>query len=167
MCFPGDSFQVQVRLQPWYTGASVTVMTMIGAQVGSDRVTFGLGRDQTVWVDGAPSTLSATNTVSDPDDLSFVGGTVVVTSGGFANDGDVLSATTSGTSITATYNSGSETLTLWGTDTLAHYQSVLDSVTLASSNNPTNTGANRTRTVTWQVNDGEAANNLSTPSRRR
>jgi autotransporter passenger strand-loop-strand repeat protein len=112
---------------------------------------------------GTTTTLSPNTTVSDPDDLSLVGGTVIVTSGGFANDGDVLSATTSGTSITATYNSGTETLTLSGTDTLAHYQSVLDSVTLASGNNPTNTGANRTRTVTWQVNDGEAANNLSTP----
>jgi autotransporter passenger strand-loop-strand repeat protein len=112
---------------------------------------------------GTTTTLSPNTSVSDPDDLSLVGGTVIVTSGGFANDGDVLSATTSGTNITATYNSGSETLTLSGTDTLAHYQSVLDSVTLASGNNPTNTGANRTRTVTWQVNDGEAANNLSTP----
>ena len=108
---------------------------------------------------GATATLSPNTTVSDPDDLTLVGGTVVV-SGGFAGDGDVLSASTSGTSITATYTSGNETLTLSGTDTLAHYQSVLDSVTftagsVASGTNP--------RTVTWQVNDGEAANNLSTP----
>jgi RHS repeat-associated protein len=63
--FPGDSFQVQARLSPWYSGSSVSVMTEIGAQVGTDRVTFGLGRDQTVWVDGTPSTLSSSNTVLD------------------------------------------------------------------------------------------------------
>ena len=40
---------------------------------------------------------------------------------------------------------------------------MLDSVTFASGNDPTNSGANTTRTISWQVNDGAAANNLSTP----
>ena len=34
---------------------------------------------------------------------------------------------TTGTSITASYNAATETLTLSGSDTLAHYQQVLDS----------------------------------------
>jgi hypothetical protein len=41
---PDDSFQVQVRMQPWYSGASVSVTTMAAIEVGSDRVTIGLGR---------------------------------------------------------------------------------------------------------------------------
>src|SRR4029077_4430224 len=76
-------------------------------------------------------------------------------------DGDVLAVATTGTAIAASYNAASETLTLTGTDTLAHYQSVLDSVTFASGANPTNAGANPTRTVTWAVDDGSASNNLS------
>ena len=49
-----------------------------------------------------------------------------ITGGAFAGGGDVLAANISGTSITASYDSATETLTLTGSDTLAHYQSVLD-----------------------------------------
>src|SRR5262249_4553393 len=78
--------------------------------------------------------------------------------------GDTLAATTAGTSITATYDAASATLTLSGSDTLAHYQSVLGSVTyFSSSDNPTNFDADLTRTIAWQLNDGSIANNLSTP----
>src|SRR5207302_5622763 len=85
-----------------------------------------------------------------------------VTGGAFAGDGDVLAANVAGTSITASYNAATETLTLTGSDTLAHYQSVLDSVTFSSGSNPTNSGANPFRTLTWVVNDGSGSNNLST-----
>src|SRR5262249_23213614 len=45
------------------------------------------------------------------------------------------------------------------------YQSVLDSVTFNStSSNPTNFGDNRTRTVSWTLNDGAGSNNLSAPA---
>jgi len=77
----------------------------------------------------------------------------------------VLAANITGTSITASYDAPTETLTLSGTDTLAHYAQVLDLVTFNSlGGNPTNFGANRTRTVTWTVNDGSSSNNLSTPA---
>ncbi len=42
--------------------------------------------------------------------------------------GDTLAATTTGTSITASYNASTGVLSLSGSDTLAHYQQVLDSV---------------------------------------
>ncbi len=32
--------------------SSVSVNTMIAAQIGSDRVTFGIDRTDTVWIDG-------------------------------------------------------------------------------------------------------------------
>ena len=85
-----------------------------------------------------------------------------ITGGTFAGDGDVLSANMAGTSITASYNSATETLTLSGSDTLAHYQQVLDSVTFASrATTRTNYGSNTTRTVTWTVDDGSGSFNLS------
>ena len=40
---PGDTFQVQVRLQPYQGSASGTVITMAAAMVGTDRITL---RDQ-------------------------------------------------------------------------------------------------------------------------
>ena len=107
-------------------------------------------------------TLSPNLTVSDPDDRNLASATVSITGGTFSGDGDTLAATTTGTAISASYNSATETLTLSGSDALAHYQSVLASVTFSSSSqNPTNGGANPSRTVTWVANDGAASNNLS------
>jgi hypothetical protein len=107
--------------------------------------------------------LASAVSISDPDNLALAGATVAITGGTFAGDGDVLAAGTAGTSITASYNSTSETLILSGSDTLANYQSVLDSVTFSSTSlNPTAYGSDPTRTLTWVVNDGSASSNLST-----
>ena len=105
-----------------------------------------------------PVLLSATATVSDVDNLNLASATVQITTGLFA--GDVLSAATAGTSITASYNAATGVLTLTGSDTLAHYQQVLDSVTYSStSHNPTNFGTDTTRTITWAVSDGTLPSN--------
>ena len=53
---PGDAFQVQVRMLPWFGGASVSVTTMAAIQVGGDRVTVAVGRSSPVWVDGVAVT---------------------------------------------------------------------------------------------------------------
>jgi ELWxxDGT repeat protein len=104
---------------------------------------------------GSTVTLSSSASVSDPDNLDLVGATVSITGGTFSGDGDVLAASTAGTSITASYNAGSETLTLTGSDTLAHYQQVLDTITFNStSGDPSDYGSDPTRTVTWALNDG-------------
>ena len=110
---------------------------------------------------GQTLTVAPSASVADPDNLTLANATVKVTGGTFAGDGDVLAANVSGTSITASYNAATETLTLTGSDTLAHYQQVLDSVTFSSGANPTNSGANPTRTLTWTINDGAGSNNLS------
>src|SRR5215210_1417893 len=103
----------------------------------------------------APVTLSPAVTVSDVDNAGLVSATVRITGGIFAGDGDVLAANVSGTLITASYNAANETLLLSGSDTLAHYQQVLRTVTFSStSNNPTNAGGDTTRSIEWQVNDG-------------
>src|SRR5206468_3620668 len=88
---------------------------------------------------GPAVTLSPAVTITDPDSLNLAGATVAITGGTFAGDGDVLAADTTGTSITASYDSATETLTLTGADTFAHYQQVLDSVTfVTASENPDN-----------------------------
>jgi hypothetical protein len=68
---PGDTFQVQIRTQPYYNGAGASVTTEVAAAIGTDRVTFDLFRTATVWVDGSPVTPSANGL---PMDLS--GGTL-------------------------------------------------------------------------------------------
>jgi hypothetical protein len=109
----------------------------------------------------APVTLSPALTLSDVDSATLIGATMRIAGGIFPGDGDVLAASVAGTAITAGYNAATETLTLSGTDTLAHYQQVLASVTFESTSaNPTDFGAHPARTVEWQVNDGAAGNNL-------
>ena len=62
---------------------------------------------------------------------------------------ELLAANTTGTSIVASY--AAPTLTLTGSDTVAHYQQVLRTVTYNNtSQNPTTT----TRALNFQVNDG-------------
>jgi hypothetical protein len=72
---PGDSFQVQVRLQPWGSNSgtygSVSVITQLAAALGSDRVTIDLDRADPVWVDGSPVTFSE----ADPT-ITLAGGTI-------------------------------------------------------------------------------------------
>ena len=48
----GDTFAVQARMAPYSANSTVSVMTMIGARVGTDQVTFGLGRDDVIAVNG-------------------------------------------------------------------------------------------------------------------
>jgi hypothetical protein len=69
---PGDTFQVQVRLQAWEGSSYVSVITQAAAAVGSDRVTFGVGRSDFVMVDGQATTLSASNPT-----LNLAGGQLV------------------------------------------------------------------------------------------
>ena len=98
-------------------------------------------------------------TVADSDNQNLATATVTISNG--FQSGDVLAATVTGTSITAVYNAGTHVLTLSGSDTLAHYQQVLDSVTFANTtnDNPTNFGANPSRTISWIVNDGALDSN--------
>src|SRR5262249_49346071 len=69
--------------------------------------------------------------------------------------GDVLTDSTAGTSITSSYNAATGVLTLTGLDTVANYQSVLDSVQYHGGENPTDFSRTDTsRTLTWVINDG-------------
>src|SRR5262249_60804749 len=143
---------------------STTQTTTIGLTALNDAPTLsGVTGVTSFTENGAAVTASPNLSVTDPDNLTLVNATVTV-GNGFAGDGDVLSFSTAGTSITGSYNSATERLVPAGSHTLAHYQSVLDSVTFNStSENPTNYGSNLSRVLTWTVNDGSASNNTNTP----
>ncbi len=71
-------------------------------------------------------------TITDADSSTLQSMTVTLTN---PLDGvlETLAANTTGTSITASYNSGTGQLTLSGSDTVAHYQAVLRTVTYNNS----------------------------------
>jgi hypothetical protein len=107
---------------------------------------------------GSAATLDSGATVGNSDGTELDGATIAV-SGGDSADGDTLAAVTTGTSITATYNAATETLTLSGADTAADYQKVIDSVTFASTS-----GTAATRTIDWSVTNGILSSGTATSS---
>ncbi|NLF32487.1 MAG: tandem-95 repeat protein, partial [Planctomycetes bacterium] len=105
------------------------------------------------WTEGdaAEALVAADATITDPDTTNLASMTVAIT-GNFVA-GDTIGYDTGGTSIGADYNAATGVLTLTGPDTVAHFQTVLRSLTFAStSDDPTAA----VRTVTVTVNDGTA-----------
>ncbi len=96
--------------------------------------------------------------LTDASSTLLMGATVAIAGGTFANDGDVLTAVTNGTQITASYNPANEVLTLAGADTVTNYQAVLSTVAFGS----TNAGTNSQRSVAWTVTDGVLASFVTT-----
>jgi hypothetical protein len=106
----------------------------------------------------AASVIDSSVTVTDVDNANMSSATVAIGTG-FATGQDVLDANVTGTTIGKSYNAATGVLTLTGSDTKAHYQQVLDSVTyFNSSENPS--GADRT--INYTVNDGALNSNTST-----
>jgi hypothetical protein len=110
--------------------------------------------------DGTPVTLITGSSLSDSDNTMLRSGSVSIT-GGFDSGVDKLSisgaasGTVSGTSISFSYNASTGVMLLTGVDTLAHYQTALADVQfLASGDNPTNYGADNSRTLSYKVSDG-------------
>ena len=152
------------------TSTNSAVMTITINPVNDAPVLSGVQSSAAFTPGGSAVQLSKALAVDDVDNTTLFGATVRVSAGTFVGDGDALSVNgiTSGTigGITFSYNAGSETLSLTGTDTKANYQQVLEQVDFRSTSfSPTNGGLNTSRTITWQLDDGSGAgnNNLSTP----
>ena len=96
-------------------------------------------------------------TVGDVDSATLTGATVTIT-GNLAPAEDVLAFTDQG-AITGAYDAATGTLTLSGTATPTEYRTALRSVTYENtSQNP----STATRTITFQVDDGDALSNAAT-----
>ncbi|MBL1264479.1 tandem-95 repeat protein [Methylomicrobium sp. RS1] len=106
--------------------------------------------------DGGAVVVDSGLTVTDTNDTDLESATVTI--GNLLDSGnETLAVDTTGTSITASYSA--PTLTLTGTDTVAHYQQVLRSVTYDNgSQNPDSTA----RTIDFKANDGSIDSNTIT-----
>jgi VCBS repeat-containing protein len=104
-----------------------------------------------------PVTLSPAALASDVDNLNLAAGIVSIASG-FV-DGDVLTVNgqQSGTfaGIDFAYDAGRRALAFTRPEEVADYQTLMQAVQFQStSDNPTNFGANPTRTLAWGLHDG-------------
>jgi len=109
-------------------------------------LTLGGGGNTTTYAEGsAPIAVDPALTVTDTQSSSLVSATATISSG--LEPGDLLTAATPGTGITASYSNA--TLTLTGTASLATYQAVLQGMRFSGT-----TTAGGSRTILWTANDG-------------
>jgi Big-like domain-containing protein len=109
--------------------------------------------------DGGPVAVDPAIAASDVDSPNLLSATVTLTSRPDGNAAESLAATTAGTGITATYTQATGVLSLTGTDSVANYQQVLQSVTYNdTSQNPSTTN----RSIGFVVNDGSLDSNTVT-----
>jgi hypothetical protein len=116
-------------------------------------VTFD-GGGSAVHLDGAVG-------ISAPDSAGMLTGATIAVGSGF-HAGDMLSFT-SQNNITGSYDSGTGTLTLSGTDTVSHYDTALVSITYSfnpGNADPTIGNTDTSRSIAWQVTDGVAVSNV-------
>lgn len=106
----------------------------------------------------APISLAPNGTITDADSINMASIIVKIT-GNYQSGLDVLSAVTTGTGITQSFNAVSGTLTLSGIASVANYQSVLRSLTYSTNSH---SGSTAQRTLTITVNDGLVDSNVVT-----
>ena len=132
-----------------------------GENAGESYVVFGnvapvVTVNNTADFIGSPLDIGNNLNLTDTNSSTLSGAIVTITNL-LNGSAETLAEDTTGTEITANYNNG--VLTLSGTDTIANYQQVLQSVTY---NN--NSGSDRDTTdkiVTFQVDDGVTHSNTS------
>ena len=139
---------------------STTATSTVNVTGVNDAPVVTAGGTASYTEQGTAAVLDSGLVVNDVDSLNLASATVSITSGLLA--GDTLNFTNQN-GITGSYDSSTGVLTLTGSSSLAHYQAALESITFSStSDNPTNFGADTSRTVTWTVNDGALDSNTAT-----
>ena len=111
------------------------------------------GGSPTFTEGGPPAVLDPVLAVADPDSPNMAFANVTITNLLDAGQ-ETLAASTAGTSVVAVFIS--PTLVLSGSDTVAHYQTVLRTVNYSNSSSNPNTTA---RSISFVANDGTLASN--------
>ncbi len=107
-----------------------------------------------IYAGTAALNVTSSLTVTDVDSLNLAGATVQV-SAGFQAGSDTLLFANFG-AITGSWNVGLGILTLSGSDSLANYQTALQSIQFQNSGSDTSA-----RTISFQVSDGSLSSNIA------
>jgi len=130
---------------------STAATTTVNITAVDDAPVVTAGATVSFTEQGSPVVLDSGLTLTDVDNLDMAGATVSI--GGFRT-GDMLTFVNQN-GISGSFNTSTGVLTLSGIDSVANYQAALRSITFSStSDNPTNSGANASRTISWTANDG-------------
>ena len=136
-------------------GTSINYDATITIQLNAPPVLTASGAAPSFTEDGSAVVLDNAITATDANDTNLESATITI-----SNIQDVgkesLAAVTTGTSIIASF--AAPTLTLTGTDTVAHYQQVLQ--TVSYNNTSQNPGATA-RSIAFIANDGSVNSNTA------
>ncbi|MEA2416664.1 MAG: hypothetical protein QOI58_3321 [Thermoanaerobaculia bacterium] len=133
---------------------SAPVTSTINVVSTNDAPVLANGSTITYTENDPATVINSVITVTDSDSANLTGATVQVTSG-YNSAQDVLSFA-SMLGITGSFNSGTGTLTLSGTSSVANYQTALRNVKYTNTSEDPTTAS---RTVVFQVTDGSDASN--------
>ena len=140
-------------------GSSGNHDTTVTVSAVNDAPTISAGGTLAYTENNAATAIHSTLTVTDVDSANLSSATIQIT-GSYLSTEDVL-AFTSQNGITGSWDSGTGTLTLSGSSSVANYQTALRSVSYQNtSENP----STATRTVSFTVNDGSISSNTATRS---
>jgi len=113
-----------------------------------------LNSTATFTENGSSQSVDSTLTLSDVDNLYIQGANITISVNALSLD--ILNSTVGATSITSSYNTSTYLLTLSGNDSLANYETVLESITFSNnSENPDNYGTQINRLLSYEVYDTE------------
>jgi Bacterial Ig domain len=143
-----------------------SAVSIVNVVAVNDPPALSLAANATFQENGAPIALSPSINLTDPDNTTLGFASVAATDGSFAGDGDVLTVNgaTSGTlnGVTFLWDATAHTLEFSGAASVTDYQSLLQQVEFQSiGDNPTNFGANVTRTLEWTAFDGQNATSVN------
>ena len=156
-----DTFTYQASDGFHNSGSATVTVTITGL---NDPPVLSNIESSTLQYDAGtpPVPITSTLTISNPHGTTLAGATMTISSGLVSSEDALIFVNQNG--ITGSYDSATGVLTLTGPASVADYQAALRSVTYSDPNgtNPT-TGP---RTLSFQVNDGAASNNLSNTASR-
>jgi hypothetical protein len=119
-------------------------------------VLSGIEGDALSYTEGSGKvSISSSIAVSDDDNTNLSSATVII-SAGYANSQDVLSFSDAN-GITGSWDTGTGTMTLTGSSSVANYQSALRSLQYQNTNN--SNPSTTPRTISFTVSDGTAPSN--------
>ena len=165
---PTDYGAEAIRILTWTVSdgtAVTTTTTTLDILASNDAPQTTVAATASYTENAAPVVLSPSSTVTDVDNVTLVAGEIRIVSG--AVDGDLLTVNglQNGTfaGIEFSYDPLLRSLTFTHPSLIADYEAFLEAVAFSStSDNPTNSGANPTRTLSWFVFDGDEISDLQT-----
>jgi hypothetical protein len=144
---------------------ATTAMTTLNITARNDRPDVVVPATAAYAENDPPLTVSPAAVATDADSLNLTAGQVTIVSGGFAGDLLTVNGLQSGTfaGIQFSYDAGLQSLLFSLAAPVADYQAFLQAVQFQStSENPTNSGVNPKRTLSWTVFDGRDVSTFQT-----